>query len=330
MDYRDNFDSNLNHNKSLLVTRYDLQQAVDGLLSGISAEQITDGIFGAVSGTEGVEFKRDKANSKSYLQSRNFVTGTTGWQITSDGDLEASSGTFRGALAGNSITIGTDAWHVDTDGNMWWGAHATYAAASIKISSAGSIDFTTGTFSGALSAASGSLGTITTADIDGGTIDGVTITGGTVRTAASGQRIVMYNNILESYDASALRMGILAHELEMYNTSGSEVGALATAGTGGNDVYLSVSGDLILRTTEQATKNVKLGLVNGGATPIITISGAVGNPTTIVGSVDIQSSLQCDSLRIDQAPTAAAIVPDSHFEISLNGTTYDIPCKATP
>ena len=45
-----------------------------------------------------------------------------------------------GNISAGSITIGTDAWHVDSSGNMWWGAFATYADASIRISSLGAIE----------------------------------------------------------------------------------------------------------------------------------------------------------------------------------------------
>lgn len=55
-----------------------------------------------------------------------------------------------GDISGGTITIGANAWHVDSSGNMWWGSSSTYAGATIKISSAGAINFTTGTFSGAL------------------------------------------------------------------------------------------------------------------------------------------------------------------------------------
>lgn len=44
---------------------------------------------------------------------------------------------------------------------------------------------------------------------------------------------------------------------------------------------------------------------------------------TITGAVDIQASLQCDSLRIDGTPTVAAAVASTHkLEINVNGTTY--------
>jgi hypothetical protein len=80
---------------------------------------------------------------------------------------DQSAGTFniKGSMTAGSITIGTNAFHVDTSGNMWWGSSSTYAGATIKISAAGAVNFTTGTFSGTLSAAAGTLGTITAGTI---------------------------------------------------------------------------------------------------------------------------------------------------------------------
>ena len=128
-----------------------------------------------------------------YLQSDNYVEDTSGWRLDADGNIEAESGSFRGditgasgtfsgALEASSIEIGTNAWHVDSSGNMWWGASETYAGATIKISSAGSVNFTTGTFAGTLSATSGTLGTITAGTITGATITGGTITGSEILT----------------------------------------------------------------------------------------------------------------------------------------------------
>lgn len=114
------FDTNLNRLNSLL-------QGL-GVVKEITADEIGQGVFGASNNNAGLEFGISKTNSVSYLQSRNFVTGSAGWRIDSDGNLEASSGTFRGDLSGGSIIIGTNAWHVDSSGNMWWGSDATYAA----------------------------------------------------------------------------------------------------------------------------------------------------------------------------------------------------------
>jgi hypothetical protein len=41
-----------------------------------------------------------------YLQSSNFVTGSTGWRIDSDGNAEFDSGYFRGDMSAASGTFG--------------------------------------------------------------------------------------------------------------------------------------------------------------------------------------------------------------------------------
>ena len=68
------------------------------------------------------------------LQSSNWVSGTTGWRIKSDGTAE-----FNASVASSTLDIGgSDAtsFHVDIDGNMWLGA-STYAAAPFKVSKDG-------------------------------------------------------------------------------------------------------------------------------------------------------------------------------------------------
>ena len=117
--------------------------------------------------------------SPSGILGRN-TSGDTTFSI----DGETGDATFGGTLSAaagslGAITIGSNAWHVDSNGNMWWGNFATYALAPIKISSAGAVDFTTGNFSGTLSAPSGTLGTITAG----------TITGATFKTKSTGVRV---------------------------------------------------------------------------------------------------------------------------------------------
>ena len=67
-----------------------------------------------------------------------------GTNLVFTGNLSAASGTL------GAITIGANAWHVDSAGNMWWGTSTTYAGATIKISAAGAINFTSGIISGAI------------------------------------------------------------------------------------------------------------------------------------------------------------------------------------
>lgn len=94
------------------------------------------------------------------IQTHDYVASSTGWYI-SPALVEFNDGTFRGALAASSIDIGgadATSWHVDADGNMWWGADGSYAAATNRISSTGLVDFTSGTFSGAVEASSIDIG----------------------------------------------------------------------------------------------------------------------------------------------------------------------------
>jgi len=122
------------------------------------------------------------------------IDGTTG-DATFRGDITGASGTFSGDLEANSIKIGTNGWHVDSSGNMWWGSSTTYSGATIKISKAGIVNFTSGIFSGTLNAPSGTLGTIT----------GGTITGADIQTASSGLRTILSSNNLKFYDGTTLK-----------------------------------------------------------------------------------------------------------------------------
>lgn len=108
-----------------------------------------------------------KSGSITWSTTTGLVTGGTGIVINDRGIIGAASGvatftidattgnaTFAGTLVAasgtlGSITIGSNAWHVDSSGNMWWGNFASYADATIKISSSGSVDFSTGNIIGA-------------------------------------------------------------------------------------------------------------------------------------------------------------------------------------
>ena len=87
----------------------------------------------------------------SKMQSVNFKTGVSGWELSPDGNLEANSGTFRGALSANSLdipdTTTANSFHVNTAGDTWWGA-TTFGAAIASISKAGAAIFTNVSISG--------------------------------------------------------------------------------------------------------------------------------------------------------------------------------------
>ena len=79
-----------------------------------------------------------------FIQSKGFVTGSSGWRLTASGDLEANSGTFRGDLVAGSIdipdTTTANSFHVDSNGNAWWGA-TTLASSLAKVTKAGKATF---------------------------------------------------------------------------------------------------------------------------------------------------------------------------------------------
>lgn len=79
-----------------------------------------------------------------YLQSGNFKSGSAGWRISANGDIEANSGTFRGNISASSIdipdTTTANSFHVDSDGNTWWGATA-FSSAVASVSKAGIAKF---------------------------------------------------------------------------------------------------------------------------------------------------------------------------------------------
>ena len=124
------------------------------------------------------------------IQSLVYTAGSTGWAINSDGtvefdsgyfrgDITGATGTFSGAVTASSIDIGSG-FHVDSLGNVWWGAAASYVAATNKISSSGQITFTTGSInlgSGAFVVTNGGVVTATS----------ITLTGSV--TAASGSSL---------------------------------------------------------------------------------------------------------------------------------------------
>ena len=115
-----------------------------------------------------------------YYQSAKFIsyyddpTNATGWRIDSYGNAEFNNVLVRGTITASTIDIGSNAWHVDVNGNMWWGPSSTFAGATVKISSGGTVSFVGGSFSGTITASAGTIGgwTIATTSIIGGDISG--------------------------------------------------------------------------------------------------------------------------------------------------------------
>lgn len=254
------------------------------------------------------------------LQSDNFVTGSSGagWQLTAEGNLEATSGTFRGAISGSTIAIGTDAWHVDSSGNMWWGSSATYAGATIKISSVGSVDFTTGTFSGTLSAPGGTIGgftisatTLTATGISIGS--NAVITGVTLNTGTSGSRMNLNASTLQFYtSADAIFMTISNGNSEIDIThQGSAAAAIdidyaATGARGTNLIHLQDANQVSGASTDSTVLYVDRTSASTSAKNLVDIFNAGG--TGVPLEIRQNSTATVAALRIYQQDVSETAV----------------------
>ena len=69
-----------------------------------------------------------------YIQSGNFVTGSTGWKLSSDGSFEGSTGTFRG-----NISIGSGNSIFKADSNGIYLGNATFATAPFRVTTDGRV-----------------------------------------------------------------------------------------------------------------------------------------------------------------------------------------------
>jgi len=106
-------------------------QITDALISTANVSKLTSGTISAKQITIATEDGVD-----SYIQSQGFSTGTTGFRINSDGNVEFNNGNFRGDitgasgnfsgnLSGGTIDIGgsdASSFHVNSAGDMWLGS----------------------------------------------------------------------------------------------------------------------------------------------------------------------------------------------------------------
>ena len=92
----------------------------------------------------------------SDVRSATYSAGTSGWKIAADGTAEFNGGAF----SVTSIDIGgsdASSFHVNTEGDMWLGASASVSA-PFRVSKAGAMTATSGTFSGAITGSTIDIG----------------------------------------------------------------------------------------------------------------------------------------------------------------------------
>jgi hypothetical protein len=196
----------------------------------------------------------------SAVRSFGYVSGSAGWQISSDGTAEFNGGAF----SVKSIDIGTGAnsFHVNTGGDMWLGASASVSA-PFRVTRAGVLTATTGTFSG--------------------TISGGTITGGTID-IGSGVNSFHVNTAGQIWSGNAA----YASAPFKVNNDGS---IFASGGTiAGSITMNAVSGNL---TTSQGLGSTTLGWnasISGGRSGIFSDGGGAGFASLTYGNISILQS----------------------------------------
>ena len=111
-----------------------------------------------------------------FMESQNFVSDTSGWRLTGEGNFEGNDGTFRGSITGATGTFSGD---LSAAGGTFSG-DLTAAGGTFT----GALSAATGTFAGSLSAATGTF----TGDLSGSTITGgsLNIGSGTFEVSTSG------------------------------------------------------------------------------------------------------------------------------------------------
>lgn len=153
---------NLGSWTGLVQTDQDTPLIDEEYIVSLTASKITAGTIGAHT------INLNGANS--IIQSSNYSTGVSGWQIKGDGSAEFDSTHIRGNLDANSITVGNgdyNYWNKNNNGDFRVGDATKYVfwdSSEGTLNINGTLDGVDGTFSGTLSAVDGSFS---------GTLDGV-------------------------------------------------------------------------------------------------------------------------------------------------------------
>lgn len=127
----------------LYTDSYNNLLSIDSLAVDIAQTLAENGVTtensDAVIQTGSVGFNQTTLNTletNQDMKSSNFVTGTSGWQIQGDGDVEFNDGTFRGTLEAGSIHIPNqttaNSFHVESDGDTFWGCTQANFTSSIE------------------------------------------------------------------------------------------------------------------------------------------------------------------------------------------------------
>ena len=219
------------------------------------------------------------------IKSPNYVVGSLGWRIASNGFAEFSNVTVRGTIdssviTGGQIDIGgsdSTSFHVNSAGHLWSGSATLVSTGDYSTRSPfyvlnnGSLFARSATISGEINASSGTFsGTITaTGTISGGTISGALVTGGTLRGAII-QNAETNPTFSVTTDGNMKANNIVASASDSGGEAGLQILANGsvkgqqTASTGSVFIFGGVSNSLRLGTGTDTTKGLDIKSAAGG------------------------------------------------------------------
>jgi len=259
------------------------------------------------------------SGTQSTIESSGFNSGSSGFQIKSNGDVEFNSGNFRGditgasgtfsgslssgvsitaptisggSVSGTSISGGTidiggsdsTSFHVDSDGNMFLGA-ASIGSAPFKVTKEGALTATSVTasdvfVSGVAINPSSTTSAINMDDTSTLTSNFTASGSGTFRTASSGQRVEISSTH--------------GPEVRFFNSSGADVGALnqsvsllqlRTGAVAGNNMQLAAYGNMNIASAGSDGINFSSSVAGNGK-PEIRIGGAAATNKYLIANSD--------------------------------------------
>ena len=280
-----------------------------------------------------------------YLQSSNFVTGVSGWQLT------PTSGELNINVSVDSLdipdTTTANSFHVDTTGNIWSGANvANKATAPFRVSAAGALVATSATITGVITISATSSGIasfsdggdlvtmneseidqtallnsadagadVTQTKIDGGLITTGYITLSTAGNIKSGQTAYATGNGWWLGDDSGTPKFSIGTSTKYMKWDGTNLtingGAFATGCSWtGNEIASTYIGDLSadkITTGTLNASNVTISNLTVGTNVAIGTAVTSAGVTTIVGNTITTSYLNAKAITTVGAVTGGSI-----------------------
>jgi hypothetical protein len=229
----------------------------------------------------------------SAVQSATYSAGSSGWRISADGTAEFNGGAF----SVTSIDIGgfdESSFHVNTEGDMWLGASAS-ASAPFRVTKAGAMTATSGTFSGAITGSTIDIGSGATSfhvDINGNMWSGAAaFANGAFRVSNTGALDIggLDSSSFHVDKDGNMWIGDAAYVSAPFKVSNTGV-LVASSGTIAGSIAMLSNGNLV---TSQGLGSTTLGwnaAWSGSRSGIFSDGGPAGFASLTYGDISIQTS----------------------------------------